>query len=99
MTPQWLKIELREHETLLSAAVDAGDTTLPVSSSYGWPVTGTGIIEGDTFSYTADGNDLLLGAGIASGHVWAGATVSDFGRGDANRLAGQSGGAEASARV
>ena len=63
------KLELREHETLLSAAVGAGDKTLPVSSAYGWPVTGTGIIEGDTFSYTVDGNDLLLSSGIAGGHA------------------------------
>ena len=68
-TPQWLKVTLRKHETLLTEDAAIGAEVLKISDTYGWPDTGDGIIEGETFTYEVDGATLTLDAGLSDPHA------------------------------
>ncbi len=75
-TPQWVRVELREHPSTLSADVAVGATALPIDEgTTGWPGSGTGVIEGDAFSYTGRAANSLTGVtGLDQAHL-KGATV------------------------
>ncbi len=69
-TPQWLLLELREHESTLDIDVVASTTTLTISEgTTGWLDSGTGVIEGDTFNYTGRDSNILTGVtGLIADH-------------------------------
>ncbi len=75
----WLLLTLPEHVSTLSTDITTASTTLEIDEgTLGWPESGDGVIEGDTFSYTGRTDTELTGVtGLASSHT-AGATLNPY---------------------
>src|SRR3990167_5706914 len=66
----------------LTTAVTASSTTIDLTSSSGWPTSGDGTIDGDTFSWTGVTDNQLTGVtGITSNHAVGTFAISPLGNG------------------
>ena len=64
-------------QTTLNGAINAGDTTITLTSSTGFSTSGTGNVDGDTFKWTGkSSNDLTGVTGISFDHA-SGVTVQE----------------------
>ena len=74
---QWLKLELREHESTLDRDFTTGSHTEIYFSegTTGWQSSGSGIVEGEIFYYTGRTGSTLTGITGPSSNHYKGATV------------------------
>jgi hypothetical protein len=80
----WLLVTLPEHVSTLGDNITTSSTEIAIDEgTLGWPESGDGVIEGDTFSYTGRTATELTGVtGLASSHT-AGATLNPYAGGAA----------------
>lgn len=67
---EWVKIELNELESYLDGDVAAGSGSIICDTVAGWPLSGSGLLDGSVFKYSSrTGTTLILSQNLLADHL------------------------------